>query len=164
MKGGKNFLKNRMKEAPERLGRYGLSTAGTVVGALVTNNDTVKDKVKTKWHGSILFGLGAISNLLNPEEYSNSFLTGMGNYGGLLLTGQVTKKPELYGLSKDAVGLSGVGSTSTKEVDGKPDWAKLMEDAKKALAEAETPTNGTEDAPAAEMQMEELVRAVGGLA
>lgn len=146
MSKGKNFLKNRMKEAPKALGRYGLSTAGTVVGAIATNNTTVKGKLPTKWHGAVLFGLGAVSNLLNPEEYSNSFLTGMGNYGGLLLAAQVTKKPDMYGLTKEQVGLSGVGATTTKEVDGTPDWASLIKDAEKGMQELEnTPTNGLPD-------------------
>jgi hypothetical protein len=148
---GKQFIKKRMAEASKRLGTYALSTTGTVVAALATNNDTVKDKVKTKWHGAILFGLGAASNLLNPEDYSNALLTGMGNYGGLLLTAQVTKKPETYGIAKEAVGLSGVGTTTAKEVDATPDWAKLAAEAKAAIDNMDEPTNGLPDNVAASL-------------
>jgi hypothetical protein len=154
----KQFIKKRMAAAPKRMAHFGLATAGTVGAAMLSNHDMLRDKVPTKWHGALLFSAGALSNMLNPEEYSNSLLTGVGNYGGLLLAAQVTKKPQAYGVSKSAVGLDGLGNSYSNEVDGKPDWAKLIDDANRAIQDHSTA--GLDNLDAGTNTVEELVNSM----
>jgi hypothetical protein len=117
----KDWFSERLAAAPKRAGQYGLTCAGAVVGSAVIATDKI-EKVSPKVRAFVAVGLGLASNLLNPDDWSNSALTGIGAAGSIVSAAAVTKKPAMFGVSEKTAPMSGTDGTEGTDGAEEFDW------------------------------------------
>jgi len=154
------FLTNAKKNAGKNAAKYLLTTGGAIGSSMATSTDKFMGGGKKKWKAFGAWGVGLVSNLVNPEEYSNALLTGVGADGAVKAIAAVSKKPAMYGVDPNAVGLvlqadgsfAGVDDDPDADADdnvGAVDWARLARE-----AQAGSGTEGIYDTEDPEEEME----------
>ncbi len=114
------YLKDRMKVAPKRAGCYALNCGGAIAGSAIIGADKV-EKIKPQYRAFGLVAIGLLSSLANPEEYSNSLLTGMGAAGSIYAAANLSKKADMFGVTNKAAGLTAGAEEGTKGTE-EFDW------------------------------------------